>query len=434
MKKLLAILLLTALLVGCSNNAPVSEDTKPSPTLDTIGTEEITSESTEPVTFPPLDPTLTGFGNNDCTVYSNYSIYASSPNSEDMQAIIAVNGEGHNVFNNSLLQIAYWTEYMNFMNTYGQYASLMGLDSSKPLSQQITQEAGVTWEQFFLRSAAENLAQNYALAQTAFANGYVISPEDQANLDGILSADSDFAQEYLEQGFSDADTYIQYYFGDGTDAKTYQEYNRIFFAAADCYYDKLDSLEATMTEDAVEAHYNENTAKFVEQGYPKCNNINVRHILIQPAGEQADWTDADWVTAEVEAQAIYDRWLAKPTEDNFAALATEKTMDPGSAQTGGLYEAVTPGAMVEAFDQWCFDSSRQAGDHGIVKTPYGYHIMYFVGQDETRAWYDAAADDLLYTRIQAYIDTCKAEYPLQFDYSRIRIFDVATANNGEPVG
>jgi hypothetical protein len=178
-----------------------------------------------------------------------------------------------------------------------------------------------------------------------------------------------------------------------------------------------------MTEDAVEAHYNENTAKFVEQGYPKCNNINVRHILIKPAGEQADWTDADWVTAEVEAQAIYDRWLAKPTEDNFAALATEKTMDPGSAQTGGLYEAVTPGAMVEAFDQWCFDSARQAGDHGIVKTPYGYHIMYFVGQDETRAWYDAAADDLLYTRIQAYIDTCKAEYPLQFDYSRIRIFD-----------
>ncbi len=433
MKKLLAILLLAALLVGCGTNAPVSEDTKPSATPDTIGTEEST-EPTEAVTFPALDPSLIGYGNNDHTVYDNYSIYASSPSSADMQTIIAINGEGADVFSNRILQIAFWTEYMNFMNTYGQYASLMGLDTTKPMSQQMTQEDGVTWEQFFLRSAVENLSQNYALAQTAYANGYVLSDEDQAKIDGILSSDSDFAQEYQEQGYANADTYIQYHFGDGTDAKTYQEYQRLFFAAADCYYDKLESLEATLTEAAVEAHYDENAAKFTEQGYPKCNNINVRHILIQPAGEQSDWTEADWVTAEVEAQAVYDRWLAKPTEDNFADLATEMTMDPGSAQTGGLYEAVTPGSMVAPFDEWCFDASRQVGDHGIVKTDYGYHIMYFVGQDDTNAWYDMAADDLLYSRIQAYIDSCKSEYPLKVDYSLIRIFDVATANNAEPVG
>ena len=433
MKKLLAILLLIALLVGCSSNAPVSDDTKPAATPDTIGGEENT-EPTEEVTFPDLDESLRGYGNNDHSVYSSYSIYSTTPDSADMQAIIAINSDSEEIFNNKILQIAFWTEFMNFMNTYGQYAAYMGLDTTKPLSEQLTEEGGVTWEQFFLRSAVENLAQNYALAQTAYANGYVLSEEDQAQIDGILSADSDFAQEYLEQGYADADTYLQYYFGDGVDAKTYQDYQKLFFAAADCYYAELDILEAALTEAAVEAHFDANAEEFAEQGYRKCNNIHVRHILIQPEGEQADWTDADWTTAEVEAQALYDRWQATPTEEAFAELAKEKTMDPGSAETGGLYEDVTPGSMVAPFDEWCFDETRQPGDHGIVKTTYGYHIMYFVGEAETNEWYDMAADDLLYSQIQEYIAECKANFPLKFDYSLIRIFDVSTANAAEPAG
>ena len=35
--------------------------------------------------------------------------------------------------------------------------------------------------------------------------------------------------------------------------------------------------------------------------------------------------------------------------------------------------------MVSAFNDWCFDSARKAGDTGIVETEYGYHVMYFVG-------------------------------------------------------
>jgi hypothetical protein len=39
--------------------------------------------------------------------------------------------------------------------------------------------------------------------------------------------------------------------------------------------------------------------------------------------------------------------------------------------------------MVESFENWCFDESRKAGDHGMVETTYGYHIMYYVGDSET---------------------------------------------------
>ena len=53
----------------------------------------------------------------------------------------------------------------------------------------------------------------------------------------------------------------------------------------------------------------------------------------------------------------------------------------GSKYVGGLYTQVYQGQMVDAFNDWCFDASRQPGDTGIVETTYGYHVMYFVGQD-----------------------------------------------------
>ena len=38
--------------------------------------------------------------------------------------------------------------------------------------------------------------------------------------------------------------------------------------------------------------------------------------------------------------------------------------------------------MVQAFNDWCFDSSRKSGDTGIVESTYGYHVMYFVGTSD----------------------------------------------------
>ena len=70
---------------------------------------------------------------------------------------------------------------------------------------------------------------------------------------------------------------------------------------------------------------------------------------------------------------------SNPTEEHFAELAQQKSSDTGSSANGGLYENVAPGQMVEAFNDWIFDTSRKAGDVGIVETDYGCHLMYFVG-------------------------------------------------------
>ena len=118
--------------------------------------------------------------------------------------------------------------------------------------------------------------------------------------------------------------------------------------------------------------------------------VNVRHMLAGFEGGTTEngtttYSDEEKAAAKEKAESWLQTWEdGDATEESFAALATENTTDPGSKDNGGLYENVYPGQMVSAFNNWCFDENRKAGDTGIVETSYGYHVMYFVGQsDET---------------------------------------------------
>ncbi len=118
--------------------------------------------------------------------------------------------------------------------------------------------------------------------------------------------------------------------------------------------------------------------------------VNVRHILVSFEGGTTDestgvttYSDEEKAAAKKAAEDLLNEWKSgDATEDSFAVLAAEKTTDTGSAENGGLYENVYPGQMVVNFNDWCFDSSRKAGDTGIVETNYGYHVMYFVGNSD----------------------------------------------------
>jgi hypothetical protein len=70
------------------------------------------------------------------------------------------------------------------------------------------------------------------------------------------------------------------------------------------------------------------------------------------------------------------------TEDDFAALVETYSGDGGSKYNGGLYSHVMEGQMVEGFNEWIFDANRKSGDCEIVKTKFGYHLIYFVEKDE----------------------------------------------------
>lgn len=101
----------------------------------------------------------------------------------------------------------------------------------------------------------------------------------------------------------------------------------------------------------------------------------VRHILISVAADADDAADA---AAKEKAEDLLDLFNSTdPSAESFAQLAIANSEDTGTASNGGLCENVAPGQMVAEFSDWCFDESRQPGDTGIVRTSYGYHVIYF---------------------------------------------------------
>ena len=116
------------------------------------------------------------------------------------------------------------------------------------------------------------------------------------------------------------------------------------------------------------------------------NMVSVRHILIgAQADENGEYTDEALDAAQTQAGEVYDEWKnGEATEESFAELANRYSTDGGSNQTGGLYENIHKGQMVDEFDAFCFED-HEKGDTDIVfgeSSSYaGYHIIYYVGEN-----------------------------------------------------
>ena len=120
----------------------------------------------------------------------------------------------------------------------------------------------------------------------------------------------------------------------------------------------------------------------------------VRNILVAPesgsnssssTSEKTEYTDEQWAAAKKKADSILAKFnKTDKSEYEFAKLAEQYSTDSASTSSGsndsfgGLYESVTLGQMVPDFEKWSIDDSRKYGDTGIVKSDYGYHIMFFI--------------------------------------------------------
>ncbi len=152
-------------------------------------------------------------------------------------------------------------------------------------------------------------------------------------------------------------------------------------------------------------------------------NKNVRHILFT-----ADTYGSD-DKAKAKAEEVYKEWKdGKATEESFGELAKKYSTDTGSTSNGGLYENVTEGQMVTEFNDWTFDKSRKPGDTGIVKTSYGYHIMYFVG-DSDPAWKVAVDTQMRTDSYETDYQKLKEKYKVQFDDDYLKTIEVFSSES-----
>lgn len=325
---------------------------------------------------------------------------------------------GDLALDNRTLQYFYDQEFYSFYSAYSSYIYYF-MDSSLPLDEQMGLDGTRTWQLYFLESAFDTFQTISSLYQEALSNGFTLDAEAQEYLDNMETDLNDFAVQY---GYADAQAYLADYFNPHATVESYLDYIRMYQIAMSYYSALAEGLEITDAE--VEQYYDDN-AEMIQTNYHvekiDKNVVNIRHILIAPEDTESD---ESWAAAEAEAQRIYEEWQnGDATEDSFAALANTYSTDPGSNTNGGLYEDTYPGQMVAEFNDWCFADGRAVGDTGIVKTDYGYHIMYFSGEGDYVYWRYVAEDlyrSSLASQLRADI---AAKYAVTSDLSKAILLD-----------
>ncbi len=121
-------------------------------------------------------------------------------------------------------------------------------------------------------------------------------------------------------------------------------------------------MNETVTEEDIQAFYDKNKALLVVP-----DMVQVRHILLQFSNVSENETYA-------AAKIIFDKIDAN--KSNFCELVKAYTDDKSSANTCGEYNFSKTDSLVPEFLNAGF--SMKPGDVEIVKTQFGYHIMYKV--------------------------------------------------------
>ena len=323
---------------------------------------------------------------------------------------------GDYTLNNRDVQIFYTMQYYSFLNEYGMFASMMGIDSSKPLWEQSSMSGDLNWEQYFLMASMEDFQQFAAMATKAAAEGYVLPAADKEQKESVLSG---LRESYAGYGYDSADAFVQSNFGPSVRFEDYARYLELYFYAMS--YENGLYQDMSVTEEELEEYYNNHPDEFAGIGRDQ-TDVNVRHILIAlntDADAPAAVAEEAREAAKTKAEELLASFQENPSEEAFAELAKGNSEDPGSKDNGGLYEGVYPGQMVQPFNDWCFDASRQPGDTGIVETSYGFHVMYFVSKSDSYYWKTKAEQSVKTNRMYALVDSVMKNYPVTPDYANI---------------
>lgn len=310
------------------------------------------------------------------------------------EEIIAVFGD--HTLTNAELSIYYYDLIYYYYSYYGNYL----FDPSTSLFDQEFSDTQ-SWGDYFVEEAIESWKFAVALCDIAKENNFVL-PDDISEM--LTTIDTTLEESAVAQGFASADEYLQQQFGPFVTMKHYEKYFSDYCNSEYYYSVKYEEKYREYLDDDIDTL--------------ETYNVSVRHILISP--EVAD-DEASLAEAKAKAESIVQEWTEMgATEDNFATLAEKYTDDTASASVGGLYEDFYAGKMTEAFDAWCFDTSRVYGDYDIVETEYGYHIMFFV----TRTNPDASTktQEELTTWIEKYMASIPVKKHL--DKVNIKIADV----------
>ena len=283
---------------------------------------------------------------------------------------------------NAELSYYYIDAVNNFYNNYGSYASLLGLDTTKPLDQQEVSE-GYTWADDFMASATQNIATIYALTDEAKANGFDLHEDDIASIDNEFLMMEYYA--VYNYGYANLESYLKAMYGSGATVESYREYYEMNFLAE--HYETHYADTRTYTNEDLRAAEAEDYNKFTSYSY----NTYYQSVSSYYGDEATD----DQIAV---AQKMAEAEVKKLTEGEYASVAefdaaiADLDVNEGSTASSTSYADTVSTSVSSIYAEWVTDSSRKAGDVTSIantttdsegnETISGYYVVYFVGSND----------------------------------------------------
>lgn len=417
MKKLTALLLIAALLLSlaaCGKDKKADDTTAAPSTAATDPTQPSTQPSTPSKPVTELDAGLVG--------KKSYSVSAADALANKSQIIATMENQG---LTNGQFQLYYWMSVYDYLSENAYYLIYMGLDYAKPLDEQNCPEINGTWQHFFMDAALKTWRRYQALALVAQKEGVELSEDLAGELDKLYET---LEARAKEDKYDSVDAMIQADMGPGCTFEDYLAYMQVYYKGYHYLSYACEQYQNQLTDEQIQDYFTKHEADLKKQGITKDSgsNYGVRHILIEVG---KDKTDADWETCRAAAQKLLDQWLAgDATEESFAALAKEHSTDGGSKSNGGLYEGLDKNTnFVTPFKDWYLAEGRQVGDYGLVKTDYGYHIMYFSSVEDK--WIATCRDNLTTEYGTKLLEDSIEAYPMTVEYDKISLGVVNLASD-----
>lgn len=239
----------------------------------------------------------------------------------------------------------------NYMNQYGSYMSMLGMDLSGDLSTQMYSDT-LTFQDFFTQMAMENIVNNKALRERAEAEGFTYdTAADYADFEERLKSAAS------EAGVTEKDFIRSNYGTFATLSRISGFVKESLYLSA--YYDSVVDAKMPSNEEA-ESYYRENADEY--------DSVDYRLLTVEAKLSEAP-TEEETTAAMAEAK--------KEAEEVLKTVATE----------GELSENITSTYAPYLLRDWLFDSSRKAGDTTVIEntSANSYYVVAFENRylDET---------------------------------------------------
>ena len=284
----------------------------------------------------------------------------------------------------------YGNEYVNMVNTYSQYLSYFGLDSSLGLAglkdQECSMTDGGTWRDYFRDQAEIDIQQTRAMLDYAAENGITLTDEEIAEIDEQFAGMEETAKSY---GYGSADKLYAMNYGSGVTTKIVRQAALDSALVNKVYNQKLDSL--SWTDEELEDYYtglNGDNDLFDFDLYYVSAETKEEVVPAEEEGQEEttkmvadDQTRAEAkATADAIVMAYKDGEDIEDVKERFTVAVESQTENTPNSRTG-----VTGSSLDGTYAEW-LKGDRKEGDVEVFtnaeEDPTGYNVVMFLSRND----------------------------------------------------